>query len=162
MKRLCFSLILIALSFLFLRKLYVALASDEKQIRWLVARMEDAYDEGRAGGCVADVHREWRHEGADAHVDRALLEAGLRGRFFQNRSKEGRELLLKVDVDQDALEIEVVEDTATLACEARFYEQVKEEWVLTWHTAVEAELVKEDGRWLIKHTRARTLEGRGS
>ncbi len=162
MKRLSFSLILIALSFLVLRRLYVALASDEKQIRWLVERMEEAYDDGRAGGCVADVHREWTHEGTEeAHLDRALLEAGLRGRFFQSRSKEGRELLVRVDVDQDALEIAVEDGMASLACEARFYEQERGEWSETWHARLEAELVREGGRWLVKRTRHRTLEGRG-
>lgn len=163
MRRLALSLILIALAFLVLRRVYVALASDETQIRWLVDRMESAYDAGRAGACVADVHRDWTHEGrSPTSVNRANLEAGLRGRFFQSRAPEGRELLLAVDVDRDTLEIAVAEDgTATLRCEARFLEKEREVWGETWRVRLEADLVHDEGRWQILRTRHTTLEGRG-
>jgi len=132
------------------------LASDETKIRWLVEGMEQAYNTGDAGDCVAPLARNWRHEGYE--IDRQFLL----GAVFQasrERDKETREMLTRVDVDEDALAITVDGERATLAAEAVFSRLRKGEWQETWRIRVEGELVDGEDGWEILRTRHSDVRG---
>jgi hypothetical protein len=125
-------------------------ASDETKIRWLVETMEEAYNAGRPGTCVGPLAKGWRHEGHG--VDRETL----RGALFvvsRDRDRDTRELLSRVEVDEEALVIAVDGDRATLQADATFARRRGETWEPTWALAIEAELVDGEDGWEIVRSR---------
>jgi hypothetical protein len=151
-------LALVVLGTLFLggRWLVRWLESDETKIRRLVAGMEEAYNRGSPGGCVAPLAKNWRHEGHA--LDRELLF----GALFQtarDRERETRRLRSRVEVDEDAAEIAVAGERATLAVEACFSRLRAGAWEAAWRLAIEAELEHGDDGWEIVRSRHQDLEG---
>lgn len=131
-------------------------ASDETKIRWLVERMEEAYNAGRPGSCVGPLARNWRHEGSE--IDRQLLLGAL-FETARDRDQETRKLRSRVEVDEAAAVIQVEGERATLALEAVFSRLRQGQWSETWRARVEAELVDGDGGWEIVKSRHADVAG---
>ena len=153
----------ILLSLLALAGLYLGvglvvrfLASDETRIRWLIEQMEEAYNDGRPGSCVGPLARDWKHEGYS--IDREMLLGGL-FQAARERDKETRQLRSRVEVDEDALEIALDGERATLATEAVFSRLRAGQWERTWHLRIQAELVDGDEGWKIVKSRHEDLSG---
>ena len=157
MKRL-FLLALAAVVLLLVGKMVVrALADDETKVRWIVEEMRDGYNEGDVGDVVGPLHREWSHRGSG--VDRDLVRGGLVREFFQERDPKTKQLTRRVDVDLDALEIDVAGDEAALGLEATFSRRRAEAWEPVWRARIDAELVRVDGRGRLLRSRHEDLEG---
>lgn len=130
--------------------------SDDTKIRRVVARMEAAYNAGKPGSCVGPLSRDWRHEGHE--IDRDLLL----GALFQtarDRDQETRELRTRVEVDEDAAEIAVDGETATLAAEATFFRRRAGAWEESWRIRVSAELANGADGWEIVKSLHQDLRG---
>src|SRR5262249_55780729 len=91
--------------------------SDETKIRRIVGAMEAAYNAGKPGACVEPLAKDWHHEGYE--IDRELLLGAL-FQTAQDRDRETKELRTRVAVDEDAAEVTVAGEHATLACDAAF------------------------------------------
>jgi hypothetical protein len=126
------------------------LASDETKIRWLVETMEEAYNAGRPGKCVGPLAKDWRHEGHG--IDRDMLHGAL-FQVSRERDRETRELLSRVEVDEDALVISVDGDRATLQADTIFSRRRGAAWEPTWELSIEADLVDGDDGWEIVRSR---------
>jgi hypothetical protein len=131
-------------------------ASDETRIRWLVAQMEEAYNAGRPGSCVGPLAKDWRHEGSS--IDREQLLGGL-FQAARERDKETRQLRSKVEVDEDAVQVSVDGERATLATEALFWRLRAGSWEESWRLRIEAELEDGDEGWEIVRSRHQDLAG---
>jgi hypothetical protein len=131
-------------------------ASDEQKIRWLVERMEEAYNHGSPGGCVGPLAKDWRHEGHE--VDRELLLAGL-FQAARDRDRETRALRSRVSVHPETTAIEVQGEHATLATEATFERLRGGKWESAWRVRFEAELQDAEGGWEIVRSRHEDLLG---
>lgn len=131
-------------------------ASDETKIRWLVAQMEQAYNAGRPGACVGPLAKAWRHEGYE--LDREMLLGGL-FQAAREREKETRQLRSKVEVDEDALEVVVNGERATLSTQAVFWRLRAGSWVQSWHLRIQADLVDGEEGWEIVKSRHDDLAG---
>ena len=130
--------------------------SDETKIRRIVADMEEAYNAGKPGSCVGPLAKDWRHEGYE--LDRELLL----GALFQasrERDRETKQLLSCVAVDEDAAEVTLDGERATLACEAVFSRLRHGAWEETWRIHAEAELADGDDGWRIVKSRHQDLRG---
>jgi hypothetical protein len=130
--------------------------SDETKIRRIVAGMEEAYNEGRPGSCVGPLAKDWRHEGHE--IDRELLL----GALFQtarDRDRETKELRTRVEVDEEAAEVSVDGERASLACDATLSRLRAGQWSETWRVHIEAELADGDDGWEIVESRHRDLAG---
>jgi hypothetical protein len=154
-KKIALGLVALAALYLGCRWLVRALASDETRIRWLVERMEQGYDEGDPGDCVGPLAADWRHEGYE--LNRELLFGGLLQIAMQERERETRELLTRVELS--GLRISVSGDTAELECEAAFSRRRRGEWQETWRMRAWAELVDGDDGWEIVRSRHQDLRG---
>jgi len=153
-------LILVALPVLWFasRALMHALASDETLIRWQMEAMREGYNEGKMSYVVRPIHEDWRHEGQS--VDRDLLKRGLLQEFFQDRHPKTKQLMRRLDFDENALDLRVEGDTAQLALEVRFSRlQGGEEWREVWRARIEADLTKTKEGWRLLRTRHEDLEG---
>ena len=131
-------------------------ASDETKIRWRIADMEEAYNAGRPGACVAPLARDWHHEGSS--IDREMLLGGL-FQAARERDKQTGGLRSRVEVDEDAAQIAVNGARATLAVEARFSRLRAGAWEDAWRVRFEAELVDGDDGWQIVKSRHEDLAG---
>ena len=132
------------------------LASDQTEIRWLVEDMEEAYNTGDAGDCVAPLARNWRHEGYE--LDRQVLL----GAVFQasrERDRSTHEMLTRVEVAEDSIQVAVDGERATLTVEAVFWRLRKGAWEETWRIRVEGELADGEDGWKIVKTRHSDLRG---
>lgn len=133
-----------------------ALTPDEQRIRNLLVEMEQAYNEGDAGDCVAPLARDWHHEGYE--LDRRMVL----GAVFQASRERDRELgiqLSRVDVDEDGAEVAVAGDHATVSVVATFQRWRKGEWQDSWHFRAHGELVDGDEGWEFVRTRHEDLQG---
>jgi len=157
MKRLFLIALAAVVLFLVGRMVVRALADDETKIRWIVEEMRDGYNDGGVGDVVGPLHLEWRHRGSG--VDRDLVRGGLVREFFQERDPKTKQLTRRVDVDLDALEIEVTGDEATLGMEAAFSRWRGEQWAEVWRARIEGDLVRVDGRWRLLRSRHEDLAG---
>jgi len=126
------------------------LESDETKIRRMLASMEDAYNRGDPGDCVAPLARDWRHAGTE--LDRQLLLGAL-FQVARERDRETKVLKTRVAVDEDAATVAIDGASATLACEAVFSRLRAGEWTETWRMRAEAELVDGDDGWEIVRSR---------
>lgn len=158
MKKFTLALGLAALPLLYLGSGLVIrwFASDETRIRWIVADMEEAYNAGDPSGCVESIARSWKHEGNE--LDRQMLFGALL-RIAQERERETRALRSRVEVDEEAAEIVVADERATLTLDATFQRRRGEEWKPAWHVRIVAELVDGDDGWEIVASRHEDLEG---
>lgn len=131
-------------------------AAEETKIRWLVEQMEEAYNHGKPGSCVGPLARSWRHEGSE--IDRQMLL----GALFQtarDREKDTRQLRSRVEVDEEAAQVVVDGERATLALEATFSRLRQGQWSETWHARIEAELVEGEDGWEIVRSRHEDVRG---
>ena len=133
------------------RWLFVALASDETRIRWLVERMERGYNRADVSDCVGPLADDWSHEGHS--VDRDLIANAIRSDYLRDRDRETKELRRRVEVDEDTLVVEVDGETARLTVEARFERLQQGRWTETWALRAEAELRETEDGWRIRRTR---------
>ncbi len=155
-KKLFLALVALLALFFASRSLIRFLASDETKIRRLVAEMEEAYNEGRPGACVGPLAKGWRHEGYS--IDRELLL----GALFQaarERDMATHQLKSRVEVDEDAAQVHVDGERATLSIEATFSRLRAGQWGQSWRLRVEAELVDGDDGWEIVKSRHEDLTG---
>lgn len=159
MKRVLFFAIVVVLLFFGIRTLVLALVSDETKIAWLIEEMEEGFDDGSAKSATSGLAHEWRHE--DAEVDRDTLRALLAREFMVGRQNHDGELIHRVELPEQLLEITVTDDTAAVRCEAIFERLRDEEWSVVWRARIEVELVKVEGEWEIHASRHEDLEGRG-
>ena len=152
MKKFTFALALAALPLLYLggRSVFLWLTPDESRIRWIVADMEQAYNAGDPSGCVEPIARTWRHAGTE--LDRQMLFGALL-RIAQERDRETRALRSRVEVDEDAAEVEIDGEQATLTVEATFQRRRGDEWKPSWTVRITAELVDGDDGWEIVRSR---------
>lgn len=130
--------------------------SDETRIRRMVAGMEEAYNEGKPGSCVAPLAKDWRHEGSE--IDRELLLGALI-QTSQDRERETRQLRTRVEVDEDAAVVAVKGERATLAAEAIFWRLRAGEWHEAWRARIEAELADGEDGWQIVKSRHQDVSG---
>jgi len=121
-------------------------SSDETQIRWIVESMEENYNVGDPSGCVESIAKTWRHE--QSELDRSMLFGALL-RIAQERDRETRAMRSRVEVDEEAAEIVVTDDRATLALDATFLRRQGEEWKPSWDVHITAVLVDGDDGWEI-------------
>jgi hypothetical protein len=159
MKRILLAALALAALVLTARYLFLALASDETKITWLIEEMEEGFDEGRAGTATSGLARDWSH--GDSSIDRDTLRALLAQEFLTARQSSDRALRYRVEIPETTLEIEVEGDSADLRCEAVFESRRGEEWSTVWRVSVEVELRKGEGEWEIHASRHEDLEGRG-
>ena len=155
-KRILLALLALAGLYFGGRSLVRFFASDETKIRRLVAQMEEAYNEGSPGSCVGPLAKDWRHEGYE--LDRELLL----GALFQtarDRDRETRQLRTKVEVDEDAVEVSVDGEHATLTTEATFSRLRAGAWEESWRLCITAELQDGDDGWEIVKSRHQDLRG---
>ena len=155
-KRILLALLALAALYYGGRSLVRFFASDETKTRRLVAQMEEAYNEGSPGSCVGPLAKDWRHEGYE--IDRELLL----GALFQtarDRDRETHQLRSKVDVDEDAVEVTVDGEHATLTTEATFSRLRAGKWEESWHLCITAELQDGDDGWEIVKSRHQDLRG---
>ncbi len=152
-------LVVSAVFFLFFlgRWIVIALASDETKIRWLVENMEDGYNEADAGDCIGPLAEDWTHEGYE--VERELIADGIRRDYLQDRDRDTKKLLRRVDIDEDTLVVEVDGDTARFTVEVIFERLQNGEWEETWRMRAHAELRAGDDGWKIHRTRHEDLSG---
>jgi hypothetical protein len=139
------------------RWLFIALASDETHIRWLVERMEQGYNRADVSDCVGPLAEDWTHEGYA--VEREMVANAIRADYLQDRDRETKELRRRVDVDEDTLVIEVDDGTAHLTVEARFERLQEGQWSETWAMRAEAELRETEDGWKIWRSRHEDLRG---
>ena len=139
------------------RWVVLALASDETRIRWMIENMEEAYNEGKAGRCVAPLAKNWTHDSYDG-VNRDLVFAVLAREVLGPEAKQRGER--RVVVDPEGLLIEVLdEERASLTAEVDFSRLLEEEWQSRWRARVEADLEKGEDGWRIVRSRHTDLEG---
>lgn len=148
MKKFTLALGLAALPLLYLGSGIVLrwFVADETEIRWIIADMEEAYNVGDPSGCVDPIAQTWRHAGSE--LDRSMLFGALL-RIAQERERETRALRSRVEVDEEAAEIVVTDERATLALDATFLRRRGEEWKPSWEVRITAELVDGDDGWEI-------------
>ena len=92
------------------------------------------------GDAVGPLAREWRHEGHS--LDRELVKGGLVRESLQDRDPETKELLRRVDLDEETLVVSVEGDRASLEVEASFSRLREGAWETTWRALVFGELAE--------------------
>jgi hypothetical protein len=132
------------------------LASDETEIRWLVADMEEAYNAGDPSGCVEPIAAGWHHAGNE--LDRRMLFGALL-QIAQERERETRELRSRVEIDEEAATITLAGERATLVLDAQFQRRKGAEWQPSWQVRITAELVDGDDGWEIVASSHEDLAG---
>ena len=147
----------LAFAFFLGRWLFIALASDETRIRWLVERMEQGYNRADVGDCVGPLADDWSHEGYA--VDRDLIANAIRADYLRDRDRETKELRRRVDVDEETLDILVDGEKALLSVEVSFERLDRGEWAETWALRAAAELRATEDGWRIHRTRHEDLRG---
>jgi len=159
MKRALLVLVVLVVGYGGVRWLVGALASDETRIRWVVEEMVAGFNEGSAKRATSGLAETWKHEGTELRRDD--LRGYLLAEFQQQRSRKGRRLTLRVEVPEDALQVEVKGERAALGLEARFEKLRGEEWQPLWRVHVDAALARGEDGWKIVETTKEDLEGRG-
>ncbi len=137
--------------------LWRALASDETKIRWLVEGMEEGYNEGRPRACFGPLALDWRHENYE--LDRELLRGALIRTALQDRDPRTKELLTKVELDDESLAITVDGDRASLECDLTFWRLRSGVWDQVWSMHATAELAEGDDGWKIVRSRHEDRRG---
>ena len=131
-------------------------ASDETEIRWLVAGMEEAYNAGDPSDCVEPIATGWQHAGSE--LDRRMLFGALL-QIAQERERETRQLRSRVEIDEEAATIAVAGERATLALDAQFLRRKGAEWQPSWQARITAELVDGGDGWEIVASAHEDLAG---
>ena len=127
-----------------------ALVSEETRIRWLVADMAAAFDEGSAGGCSRKLADDFSTP--RPAVTKDAVHAGL-ARFFLMHRGGGPKYRVEV---VEPYEVEVLDDQAKLALVARFFLGTDAQW----EVAIRADLVTGPGGWKLRYAEWETMSGR--
>ena len=157
MLRVLLILLAIVLTYVGIRMAVFALASDETQIRWIVERMEEGYNDGKVSPCMDSIAADWTHEGAG--VVRADLKAGLQRQFLTERDKQGPRF--RAEVDWEAFEVEIEDGSAHIVCDVHFLRRRADTWESRGRTRIEADLRDGEDGWEIRASRHTHVEGRG-
>lgn len=135
-----------------------ALASDETEIRWIIADMDDSFDRAKMARCLRSVAQDWAHENSPS-IDREKLRGALLHALFNERNKEKR-FTLRVDVPATNLVIEIDGDEAVVRAVVKFSRLHKQEWEPVWDFELEADFERRDGDWMIVETTHRDVFGK--
>jgi hypothetical protein len=141
------------------RRVLRALASDETKIRWLVEDMVDGFNDERTARAVRGLAPGFRDETSGA--DRDLVRQGVIRMLFQEHDPRTKRFLLRLEVPEEALAVEVAPggDTAAARGELRLYERRGAAETLLWGASFEGDLARTDDGWRFLRSRHRTVEG---
>lgn len=143
------------------RWLYLEFASDETQIRWVIERMAEGFNDTRANPCLEGLAPSFVDTTSGA--DRELVHSALVHLFFTAKDETTKKFLYAVEVPEDELKISVAESdlpTATIDALARFYEVRGEARSLAWEIRIHGELAEGEGDWQFVRTQHETISGR--
>ena len=140
--------------------LYLAFLPEETRIRRMVERLQEAFNEGRAGEIAASLTEDFSDP--ESRLSREEIRGFLIRFFLTERDRRTRELRYLVRVEREEVQVEVRSEepaAAALEATARFFER-RGEPRLVGVLVFSAELKKVDGEWRIARARHRTTEGR--
>jgi hypothetical protein len=160
MKRLLLGLLAVIVLYFLAHWLFVALASDETRIRWLLEDMAGGFNETNARAVVAGLAEDFKEE-TDG-CDRNGVRLGLNHLFLTQRDARTREFPYRVEIGVESLRIAVdaAGRTARVELVARFHESRGEAARVAWEVRIEGELRKGDGGWEVIRSRHETAAGR--
>jgi hypothetical protein len=156
MKRLLLLALATVIVVLGVRALVRSLASDETKIRWRIESIVEAYNSGDVGDTIYPIAKDWRHDGS--LFDREDMRRVLVAEFFQDRDPETKKLARRVEVDTDALVVEIDGDTASAEFEASFSRLIKGEWIPGWRARITADFESGKNGWFVHASRHINLD----
>ena len=164
MKRILLAITAISLLAVVSYVAYRRLASDETKIAWLLHDAAAAFDSMHRGGCLAAFHDDFTDSSTpvvgQVVLDRAILGQVLLLLFTRDVDRGTGEFRYRVHLPEDRLQIEVADDTATATFELQLERRTGDEWKPAWEVRITAELLEEEGSWLIRRSSHQTLSGR--
>lgn len=133
------------------------MTSDETKIWHVIDDVARAFGTRDRGDLVRHFAPSWRDE--TTGVERADLDRGLMW-LFQDQSRVHEGLFtLRADPDANAYTVDVDGDRASARTEVAIEQRETGGWEEVWRIALELELERRDGRWMIASTRHETLSG---
>jgi hypothetical protein len=142
------------------RFLYMALASDETRVRWVIERMVEGFNDTRASPCLDGFATSYVDTSSGA--DRETVHRALAYLFFTRKDETTKKFLYEVEMPENDLSITVVDGdapTATAEGVARFFEVHGEERKLAWEVRFRGELAEGDDGWQFVRTTHETSAG---
>ena len=157
MKRVLLAVALLIVAVVAGRAIYIASASDETRIRWVLQEEAEDFNNAAVLGILSGFASDYRD--LTTGLDRPSLRGALVF-VYQNRRdpREGR-FLYRVELPEDALQIDVDGDRAVATFPLRLYEGLDEAATLTWEVEITADLELRQGEWVIVQSRHETLQG---
>lgn len=143
------------------RWLYLVFASDETQIRWVIERMTEGFNDTRANPCLDALAPSFVDTTSGA--DRELVHRALVQLFFTAKDETTKKFLYSVEMPEDEMKIQVAESdppTATIDALARFFEVHGEARSLAWEIRVHGELAECEDDWQLVRTQHDTVSGK--
>ncbi|MFT5049896.1 MAG: hypothetical protein ACI8QZ_001289 [Chlamydiales bacterium] len=133
------------------RALRVAMASDEQQVRWVFEKLQRGFDNTRLGPVIRGFDENYMDESSG--MTREDLRSTLIYLFLNEKDPETRRFSLRMELDSDALQVEVADGTyARVHGSARFFELRGGVERVFWDARFLAELVDSATGWHIVHT----------
>ncbi len=142
------------------RFLFLALASDETRVRWVIERMAKGFNDTRASPCLDGFALEYVDTTSGA--DRQTMHRALAYLFFTKKDETTKKFLYEVEMPEDELKISVQDGdapTATAEGVARFFEVRGEEKKLAWEVRFRGELAEGEDDWEFVRTTHETVSG---
>jgi hypothetical protein len=155
---------LVLLGWIGVRAGWRALASDDTQVRLVLADMALGFDDGDVGPVLDGLASDFQDESSGAV--RSDVRGVLAQLFFTEIDPKTKRFRLRVDLgDLDALPVEIQETDpprVELDLAPRFYKRVGETEELFWDARMHVVLEERDGSWLVVHTSRVNHYDRGS
>ncbi|MFT5689920.1 MAG: hypothetical protein ACI8PQ_002769 [Planctomycetota bacterium] len=146
------------------RELSSRLASEEKQIHWMLEEMVEGFDQGKGRQATSGLGPKWAHAGRP--VDREQIRGFIIAEAMQANQKDAGDYPWDVDIPEETLRIEVAEDGASANLEAEvifsILEQTGEDdgrWEPRWHLRLQAELRSTVDGWKIISSSHEDIQG---
>ncbi len=161
MKRFLSLAIVLALAGFVVYRMGLRFVSDETKIRWRLETMATGFNETDRSDCLGAFADDFVHK--SPAFDRERLGAFLVHVFLTGKHPKTKQFRYRVELPEEKTEIVVdsqSSETATVECEAVFFERSSQEWRQAWNVAVTAALEKRDGRWYLVRSEHKTVSGR--
>jgi len=138
---------------------YLASASDDTRIRWLVADMLEGFNDSRAGRVVSGLSEDFSED--TVHVSREEIKGFLLQLFLTERDPETKEFRFKAEISDLQISVKGGDPPkASARLTATLLQKSGAQWASAWVVDVEAGLGKEDGDWKFFRSRHTSREGR--
>jgi len=159
-KRVLFGFVAAALVFFAGRAIVRSLASDETKIRWTIEEMVGGFNRERASPVMRAFSQDYRDETSDA--DRELVHQAVVSLFFRERDPRTKRFLLRGEIPEDSLTVEVGEEGAHATARGvlTVFAAEGEGEAVSWRVSFEGTLAHEEDGWRFVRSSYETLEGR--